>query len=164
MSLRCNVLIKIILPSQFLHLNCVVVGASSDGIGIYPPSQYKWRYRITEDQTTHNFYFTEQIISSSSFSTPNTQPNTNKTKKLVLLLLCRYWVHCIVIMPGIHKCTEKEYPFVLWEWWVHVCLVNQSITYYYIYRLSPGNITLLYAPMLSQKKQSWYCEEICTIT
>ena len=71
---------------------------------------------------------------------------------------------CIVLLScqesGIHKCTEKEYPFVLWEWWVHVCLVNQSITYYYIYRLSPGNITLLYAPMLSQKKQSWYCEEI----
>ena len=63
-------------------------------------------------------------------------------------------------MPGIHKCTEKEYPFVLWEWWVHVCLVNQSITYYYIYRLSPGNITLLYAPMLSQKKQSWYREDM----
>ena len=77
-----DVLIEIILPSQFLNLNCVVVGASSDGIGIYPPSQYKWRYRITEDPTTHNFYFTEQIISSSSFSTPNTQPNTNKTKKL----------------------------------------------------------------------------------
>ena len=67
------------------------------------------------------------------------------------------------MLPGIHKCTEKEYPFVLWEWWVHVCLlclVNQSITYYYIYRLSPGNITLLYAPMLSQKKQTWYGEDM----